>query len=172
MRAFTKGMDFERNLVYDPKEALKKIKPLNLEALILDESSYAYYKREWYDKKHHIFAKIIITQGRKSILYIFISPFINDIDKAFNKHFNIVVDVKKRGFAKVYGYKKNYRSRRENDNLEFHFDDLYLKETDIPKDIWEKYKKQSVKEKDKIERELEKTSRPKKLTLNQVLRGI
>ena len=162
MKAFGKTFNLERNTVYDPSGALSKINVLSFEALLLDEAAFGYYKREWWEKQHRTFAKIIITQGRKAICYIFVSPFVGDIDKAFVKHFDIIIDVKKRGLAKVFKYTKKYRSRREYDNIEIHMDDLILEEKNLPKADWEAYKTYSNKEKDKIEKGLESEGRKEK----------
>lgn len=171
-KIFGKKFDINKHTVYDPKQAIRKIKDIEREPFILDESSYSYYKREWYEKSHTVFSKIILTQGRKAICYIFVSPFIRDIDKSFGQHFHIIIKVKKRGLAKVFYKKRFYSEMRDKDILVF-MDDISLSKGDIPKEIWDQYDKFSNNEKDKIENELEQISLDRdKLNFKQILRRL
>ena len=164
--AFRKKFIMERHVVYEPKKMLNKISALNTEPFILDESSYAYYYKEWYQKTHIIFSKILITQGRKVLCYIFVTPKEEDIDKSFIRHFHLKFKVIRRGFAKVfYIYKR--KSLKEPG---IHMDDIRLDLGDYPKSLWDDVDVFSETEKDKIEKELTKQNKEEKINIKQILR--
>lgn len=173
LKMFGKKFSIERHTVYNAKDINLKLSRITNEPIILDESSYTYYKREWYKKPHLALSKIIFTQGRKTIAYIFVSPFINDIDKAFTKHFDIILDVKGRGFAKSYKMYKKHMAFSDRENKKWWWDDIILNIGKLPADfkqILKIYKKNSEIEKDKIEREDQKKDGSK--TFKDILRSI
>lgn len=177
MSALSKKMDCIRNCVYDPLETVTKLKDLYMEVFMLDESSSSFHKREWWKRINIAFSKIIITQGRKVLLYIFVSPFINDIDKSFTKHFDFIIDVKKRGIIKVFNVRKKHRSMKEVPVYYFHLDDVEVPLKAVPKKLWEEYKKFSHSEKDRLEdmlaSQFKNDSPEKKINdIKDILKGI
>jgi len=153
MKAFSKRIDWNKNAVYDPIETTRKITSLSEEIFMLDEASSSFHKREWFKRINIAFSKIIITQGRKTLCYIFVSPFVNDIDKSFTKHFDFIVRVQTRGNIKVFKVMKRFDSMLENrTTYQIHQDDVKVFMKDVPKKLWEDYNDFSNKEKDRIER--------------------
>ena len=126
LKVMGKEFDVSRNAIYDANIVSKKLKSLVNDCVIFDEASYSYYKREWFKRPHTSLSKVIFTQGRKTLAYIFISPFINDIDKAFTKHFDIIIYSKIRGLAKCYKMRKNHMAFTDRENKRFWWDDLNL----------------------------------------------
>ncbi len=153
MTAFGKKIDWNRNSAYDPVETSTKLMDIEKEVFMLDEASSSFHKREWYKRINIAFSKIIITQGRKVICYIFISPFVNDIDKTFTKHFDFIVRVQTRGKIRVFRVKKKYDQLNENRSTYYmHQDDVSVRMKDVPTHLWKQYQKFSNDEKDRIER--------------------
>lgn len=162
MKSFSRDLCMERNFVYDPMETLTKVNPLKQETFMLDEASSSFHRKEWFQRIHIAFDKIIITQGRKVVCYIFVSPFVNDIDKSFVKHFDYIVEVEKRAYIKVFGVKKKYASLSDKPFLRYFLDAVYIPLKTLPSDVWESYKKYSNHEKDRIEKALLKYAKPMK----------
>lgn len=162
MSSFSKELCMERNFVYDPMETLTKVNPLYQETFMLDEASASFHRKEWFQRIHIAFDKIIITQGRKVICFIFVSPFVNDIDKSFVKHFDYVVEVEKRGYVKIFGVKKKYASLADKPFMRYFLDAIYVPLKTVPAKIWNDYKRYSNQEKDRIEKQLLKYAKPKK----------
>lgn len=162
MKAFSRALDMERNFVYDPMETLTKVNPLKQETFMLDEASSSFHRKEWFQRIHIAFDKIIITQGRKVVCYIFVSPFVADIDKSFVKHFDYIVEVEKRGYVKIFGVKKKYASLADKPFMRYFLDAVYVPLKTLPSAIWGSYKEYSEKEKDRIEKALARYAKPMK----------
>lgn len=172
MKFFKRPLDIKDHLVYDANGIDNVLLNLKLDVLILDEASYMYYKREWYKRPHIDLSKIIFVQGRKALAYIFVSPFINDVDKAFTKHFDIIIYVKRRGICKIYKMKKNHMAFSDRENKRIWWDDLRLNEKKMSqefKELLEEYKRISEKEKDRIEREKDEEEGQ---NINKIFRGL
>lgn len=146
-----KKYDLNRHTAYDPKQAMKMLNDLTGEPAVLQESAYAFHFQEYYKKPNIIFSKIIITQGRKVLLYIFCSPKESDIDKKFRKHFHIKIKVIRRRIAKIY-YIKN---RKKLDDIGRFMDDVELDIRNFPRKIWEDFKLHDKMEKERIKKELD-----------------
>ena len=162
MKSFSRILCMERNFVYDPMETLTKVNPLKQETFMLDEASSSFHRKEWFQRIHIAFDKIIITQGRKVVCYIFVSPFVADIDKSFVKHFDYIVEVEKRGYVKIFGIKKKYASLADKPFLRYFLDAVYIPMKTVPSDLWNEYNDYSNKEKDRIEKALLRYARPMK----------
>lgn len=136
---------------YDPIEAITKLGDKELEPLIIDEAGSLLTKREWYKKSHIALDKIIQTQGYKTMLYIFISPFAIDIDKTFLKHFDFLIRVDDRGYFKTFQLFKKYDEFSQDKVVRRMFlDDVYLNKKVLPKELWKAYTEFSIEEKEKM----------------------
>lgn len=172
LNAFNKTFDPEKHLIYSPKDIDKKLEGMKEEVILFDEAAYSYYKRLWYKSPNTSLSKIIFVQGRRVRSYIFISPFINDIDKAFTKHFDIIIDVQKRGIAKTYKMKKKHMAFTDRENYpvwkgdikmnKYQMTDEFIKVLDI-------YKEASEKMKDELEQEY-KEDETQALSVKDILR--
>lgn len=168
-----KKFNINDNIVYGQADISVKLKQVENDVIVLDEASYSYYKREWFKKPHRFLSKIIFTQGRKSIAYIFVTPFINDVDKAFTKHFDIMISVKTRGIAKAYRIYKKHMAFTDRENRRWWWDDIKLDTKDMPiafKRLLREYKKVSEQKKDEIEQKEEMEDKEEKKTFKQILR--
>lgn len=140
-----------KHTFYDPIMAIIGLERKNLEPLLIDEAGSILTKREWYDKTHIALDKMIQTQGYKTMLYIFISPFTSDIDKTFQKHFDFQIRVDDKGRYKVFQIFKKYDEFKHEKSTRRRFlDDVRLKMTDLPGNIWKNYLHYSINEKEKM----------------------
>lgn len=145
---------------YDPLKAIIKLGGDNKVPLLIDEAGDILHKREYYEKIHQSLNKIIQTQAYKTILYVFISPFISDIDKSFIKHFDFIIRVDERGRYKAFEIIKKYDKTEDRKAIKIRFmDDVFIRMGDIPKHIWEEYKEYSIAQKEMMRKELETRER-------------
>lgn len=146
-----KKYDPLKHTFYDPIKAITGLERKNKEPLLVDEAGSILTKREWYHKTHIALDRMIQTQGYKTMLYIFISPFTSDIDKTFQKHFDFQIRVDDRGRYKAFQIFKKYDEfRQEKSTRRMFLDDVRLKMSDIPGDIWDRYLDFSINEKEKM----------------------
>lgn len=150
-RLFGKKFVVEKNTFYEPIKAIADLEHKIKEPLLIDEASDVLDVREWYEQTHQALKSIINTQAYKTMLYIFISPFIADIDKSFTKHFDFLIRVDDRGRYKTFRFVKKYDETNINKVIYKRFlDDCSITLKEVPKALWERYLDFSVKEKEKI----------------------
>lgn len=146
-----KGYDPTKNTFYYPMDAIRGLENKNKEPLMIDEAADILDAREWYEQSHQALKSIINTQAYKTMLFIFISPFIIDIDKAFRKHFDFLIVVKRKGAIKVFRYIKKYDAHDDKTVVRrMYLDDIQVNLSQIPKGVWKKYRDFSIEEKEKI----------------------
>lgn len=146
-----KKYDPENNTFYKPIEAIKGLENKFKDSLLIDEAGDVLDAREWYEQTHQALKSIINTQAYKTMMYIFISPFVIDIDKAFRKHFDFMIRVHGKGKFKVFRYVKKYDATNDNKVVTRVFlDECIINLNDVPKDIWKRYLSFSIEEKEKI----------------------
>lgn len=154
---FDKEIDYKKNIYYDPLEVLKNLKDMQDDCLMIDEASDVLDSREWYLKSHQAIKSIINVQGYKRNVFIFISPFIVDVDKTFRKHFNFVIRVDHRGSFTVFMLKQKWDEFNENKAVyKVFIDRVRIRMSDIPKEAWKEYSifSQKRKEELRVEREM------------------
>lgn len=167
----------EKNTFYKPIEAIKDLENKFKDSLLIDEAGDVLDAREWYEQTHQALKSIINTQAYKTMMYIFISPFVIDIDKAFRKHFDFMIRVHGKGKFKVFRYVKKYDATNDNKVVTRLFlDECIIDLNNVPKDIWKRYLKFSIEEKEKIrfrrvEKAESKTYRTKEHKLFGVTHG-
>lgn len=175
LKMFKKHFEAEKHMIYSPNDIDQRLEGMTEEVILFDEAAYSYYKRLWYKSPNTSLSKIIFVQGRRTRAYIFISPFINDIDKAFTKHFDIIIDVQRRGIAKTYKMKKKHMAFSDRENFPIWSGDVSLNTRKIEqgfKDVLEVYKKESERMKDQLENEYKDDEQAQALTVKQMLRRI
>ena len=146
-----KKFDPTKTTFYEPLKAIQELEYRSREALLIDEAGDVLDVREWYKQTHQALKSIINTQAYKTMLYIFISPFTVDIDKAFRKHFDFQLRVDDRGRAKAFRFIKKYDELNENRAVRRRFlDDIDIRMSMVPEEIWSKYLEFSISEKEKI----------------------
>ncbi len=146
-----KEYDPRKHTFYDPIRSIMGLENKNLEPVLVDEAGTILTKREWYKKTHIALDKMIQTQGYKTMLYIFISPFTSDIDKTFQKHFDFQIRVDDKGRYKAFQIFKKYDEfKHEKSTRRMFLDDVRLKKKNLPADIWDKYLPFSINEKEKM----------------------
>lgn len=151
LQIFSKSVELSRICFYEPYDVVKSLSPeANLDIRMIDESGVTVSKRQWYHKTHFALSTIINTQGLKAMCYIFISPFLDDIDKTFIKHFDFVIRVKRRGHYKVWQVKKHYDKMGNKAVSRLFLDDVFYDKHDLNQDIWQAYEAYSIKEKERI----------------------
>lgn len=151
MSAYGKNFEPEKNTFYEPVKTLERLDKASYEAWLVDEAGDLLNRREWYDQSHQALSSMVQTQGYKTMCYIFISPFIIDIDSNFTKHFDFVLRVDERGRFKAFQYIKRYDSIDNKKVLRRIFlDDVSLSMNCIPKDIWNRYHTYSISQKNII----------------------
>jgi hypothetical protein len=156
MQMFGKEYDPTEYTFYDPIKAISNLENKDRIPLLIDEAGGILHRREYYEKIHQSLNKIIQTQGYKTIMYIFVSPFISDIDKSFTKHFDFILRVDARGHYKAFEVVKKYDQSDNNKATYTRFmDDVRLNLSDLPNDIWEIYQEFSINEKEKMRKEIE-----------------
>lgn len=146
-----KTYDPTKHTFYDPIKSIQGLENIDKESQLIDEAGSLLTKREWYKKTHIALDRIIQTQGYKTMLFIFVSPFTSDIDKTFQKHFDFQLRVDGRGRYKAFQIFKKYDEfRQERSTRRMFLDDVRLKMSDLPKDIWDRYMKFSIDQKEKM----------------------
>lgn len=146
-----KTYDPTKTTFYEPMKAIEELEHRSKEALLVDEAGDVLDVREWYKQTHQALKSIINTQAYKTMLYIFISPFTIDIDKAFRKHFDFQLRVDDRGRVKAFRFIKKYDELNEKRAVRRRFlDDIDIRMSIVPDDIWSRYLDYSIKEKEKI----------------------
>lgn len=145
-----KPFDPTRNTFYDPLKVVRGLEQIQKEALVVDEAANVINAKEWYSKMSIALEKIIATQGYLSNCYIIVSPFSSDIAKAFRKHFDYLVFVRRRGVAVVKEIPKKYDDLKGTVPKPFSIEQIKFAKDCVPKPIWLEYEKFSKKEKEKI----------------------
>lgn len=141
------------NTFYEPNTAIQNLEGKDRLVLMVDEAGDILNRREWYKQTHQALGSIVNTQGYKTILYIFISPFILDIDSQFTKHFDFQVRVDSRGRFKTFQFMKKYDETNPQKLIRRKFlDSMSLKLEDIPGSIVKEYMEFSINEKERIRR--------------------
>ncbi len=139
---------------YDPIKSIESLGKRNKEPILVDEAGSLLTKREWYKKTHIALDKMIQTQGYKTMLYIFISPFTSDIDKTFLKHFDFQLRVDDRGHYKAFQIFKKYDEFKEEKAIKRLFlNDVKIRLKEVPKEIWDKYLDYSMMQKEKMRKD-------------------
>lgn len=175
LSVFDKQFDPEKHLIYSPKEIDSKLAGITEDVIVFDEAAYSYYKRLWYRSPNTSLSKIIFVQGRRVRAYIFISPFINDIDKAFTKHFDVIIDVQRRGIAKTYRMKKRHMAFTDRENKPKWKGDILLDTENMPDEflnVLAQYKEVSERKKDELEAEDKEEEENRNMTVKEILRRV
>jgi hypothetical protein len=127
------------------------------EARMLDEC-VELDKQEWYEQTHRALAKIIVSQGYKSLLWIMISPHLSDLSGRFHKYLDYLIRVDKRGKFKVWKFVKRYDRPDGQDFRRMFFDEVSFPDRAFNnlatrmglKNVWEEYVAFSMAEKERI----------------------
>jgi hypothetical protein len=145
--------DVSKFTFYDPVDSIGKVGEYDHEPIIIDEAGAVLNKQEWYEKVSLAMNKIIQTQAYKCNCYIFISPFGNDIAKAFRKHFDFLVFVTSRGNIIVKKIIKKYDEINDV-KIKMHFyEKIRIYKKDVPAEIWAQYDAFSKNQKEKLRKE-------------------
>lgn len=151
MNVLGKEYDPTKNTFYEPIKAIEDLGHKEKEPLLIDEAGDVLDAREWYEQTHQALKSIINTQAYKTMLYIFISPFVIDIDKTFRKHFDFLIRVDDKGRYKAFRFVKKYDELNPNKVVYKRFlDDVRVKLSSLPSDLWDSYLAYSISEKEKI----------------------
>lgn len=148
-----KKMAFDpRNITfYEPDKAMEELETKNKDVLLIDEASDVMDYQEWYKQTHRALRSMVNTQAYKNNLYIFIAPFLVQIDKSIRIHCDFEIRVTKRGVFKVWKIVKKYDADNINKaTYRVFLDDMSIKMSDVPKKVWENYKKYSFEQKEEI----------------------
>lgn len=165
---------------YDPEKAIKRLKDKEKDVVMIDEAGDVMDYQEWAKKTHRALRSMINTQAYKNNLYIFISPFIAQVDRSLRIHCDFIVHVKSRGRFLVWKYGKRYDADDIKDTTSRIFmDNGGIRMKDIPRPLWKKYLDHSIEEKEKIREArilAEKTTKPvtdieKLVEISQRVRG-
>lgn len=175
MSVLGKEYDPTKSTFYEPVKAIEDLGEKSMEPLLIDEAGDVLDAREWYEQTHQALKSIINTQAYKTMMYIFISPFVIDIDKTFRKHFDFLVRCDTKGRYKTFRFVKKYDELNPNKVVYKRFlDDVAINITSLPDRIWQRYIKYSISEKEKIRKARAKKARGKgnkKPNFFETLRG-
>lgn len=175
LKMYNKTFHADQHLIYSPNDIDQKLEGLTEEVVLFDEAAYSYYKRLWYKSPNTSLSKIVFVQGRRKRAYIFISPFINDIDKAFTKHFDVIINVQKRGIAKTYKMKKKHMAFSDRENVPIWKGDIKLDKRQLEEEfikVLQEYKEESERMKDMLESEYKDEEAAQQLSMKQILRRV
>lgn len=163
-----KRLEFDPTKItfYEPEKAMESLEEKNKDVLFIDEASDVMDYQEWYKQTHRALRSMVNTQAYKNNLYIFIAPFLVQIDKSIRIHCDFEIRVAKRGVFKVWKIVKKYDADNINNaTYRIFLDDISIRMKDVPKDIWKNYKIYSYEQKEEIrkrrlaEKEKKKTGR-------------
>jgi len=138
------------NTFYDPVESIRRIGETDKQPIMIDEAGTYLNKTDWYDRVVKAMDRIIQTQGYKCNCYIFISPFGSDIAKTFRKHFDFLIYVRKKGVIITRRIEKKYGTLKDEPIKMIRMDQILVKKSDVPIDLWEEYEKFSFGMKEKL----------------------
>lgn len=142
-RFFDTTFDPVKNTFYDPEDTIRTINDFRRQTIIIDEAGAYLNKTEWYEKITRALDKIVQTQGYLNNTYIFCSPFGSDIAKTFRKHFDRMVSIKRKGFFITKGIPKRYDDMTGKISRPYWIEQVRLKKSAVPADLWKAYDKYS-----------------------------
>lgn len=154
---YLQGKEFDpvKQTFYEPIEAVKFLKEANNTSFVLDEAGAYLNRRKWYSELNHIINATVQTMAFKTNLFIFVSPFSADLDRAIHKHIDYLLRVDYRGHFRAFGFIKKYDEfKQEKATRRFFMDDVSIPMSSLPKEIWTKYMEYSEAMKDKYRQEL------------------
>lgn len=167
------GKEFDPTKItfYDPVNAIKELKEKQRDVLMIDEAGDVMDYQEWHSKTHRALRAVINTQSYKTNVYIFISPFLHQIDKSLRVHIDYVIDVKSRGRFLAHKAKKWYMSLDANNASRlFPIDNGGITMKHVPGPIWKRYLDYSIMEKEKLrDKRLREEEENRKLTETEKL---
>jgi len=136
-----KKFDVKTNVFFDPFETIKALEKIEKEPVIIDEAGVLLGNREWWDKFHIAFDKIIQTQGYKCNCYIFVLPFAIDLDKKFRKHIDYQIIMRRRGYFSVFEFIKKYGELKQEVKAFKRIlkENIIVKKRQLPNDVWIEY---------------------------------
>ncbi len=136
---------------YEPDKAMEELDNKNKDVLLIDEASDVMDYQEWYKATHRALRSCVNTQAFKNNLYIFIAPFLVQVDKSIRIHCDFEIRVTKRGVFKVWKIVKKYDADNINKaTYRVFLDDLNIRMRDVPTETWNKYKEYSFVQKEEI----------------------
>lgn len=147
------GKDFDPSTItfYDPEKAIKTLKNKERDVVMIDEAGDVMDYQEWSKKTHRALRSMINTQAYKNNLYIFISPFVAQVDRSLRIHCDFIIHVKSRGRFLVWKYGKKYDAEDIKETTRRIFlDNGGIRMSDIPRPLWKKYLNHSIEEKEKL----------------------
>jgi hypothetical protein len=145
---YGKKYDFMKNTFYDSKEMIKNIDNYYDEPILIDEAGDILDAQEWWEKTHRAIKAMINTQRFRNNVYIFISPFLCDIDRSIRKHFDFQLTVTAHGRFKAFRYHKRYfEPDAKKAVYPIFLDDVGISLKDLPRGLFKRYDKYSVQEK-------------------------
>lgn len=148
-----KKLDFDPTQItfYEPEKAMEELENKNKDVLLIDEASDVMDYQEWYKQTHRALRSMVNTQAYKNNLYIFIAPFLVQVDKSIRIHCDFEIRVTKRGTFKVWKVVKKYDADNINKaTYRVFLDYINIKMSDVPKETWNKYKLYSFEQKEEI----------------------
>ena len=147
----SKEFDFRKHTFYDSIRAIKELKNMDHEPMLIDEAADILDPMEWFTKTQRALKSMINTQAYKGMVFIFISPFYVDVAAHIRRHFDFCLYVTARGRFKAYRYVKKFNATETKKCvLSYFLDDLGIRMSDLPKNLYEDYKTYSDGEKEKI----------------------
>lgn len=164
--------NFEKLTFYEPDKAMESLEEKNRDAMLIDEASDVIDYQEWYKQTHRALRSMVNTQAYKNNLYVFIAPFLVQINKSIRIHCDFEVRVTKRGVFKVWKIIKRYDADHiKNATYRLFLDDMSIKMSDVPKELWKQYKEFSYKKKEEIaQRRLENRDKKTKNKRDELIR--
>lgn len=148
-----KGIDFDptRITFYEPDEAMKSLEKKNRDVVFIDEASDVMDYQEWHKQTHRALRSCVNTQAYKNNLYIFVAPFLVQVDKSIRIHCDFIIRVAKRGNIKVWKINKKYDADNLNQaTYRIFLGDILIRMRDVPSETWKKYKEYSYEKKEEI----------------------
>lgn len=150
-----KNFDPRKNTFYDPMEAIRRLGDMTNDVMIIDEGGAFLNSRDWFTRINKAMDKIVQTQGYRTNLYIIISPHLSAIDKAFQIYIDFLIRVDDRGRFKAFQVFKKYdEARREKATRRMFLDDVHIKLSSMPSEVWEDYLDYSEEKKEELRKTL------------------
>jgi hypothetical protein len=164
---FSKLIDKEfkvkESCAYTLEQSVEFINKNQKATLILDEMIELAFRREWYNKSHTHFIKMINTQRIKQIIYLLIIPDIKELDISIASKCDFLVYVRTRGIYLFGKLRKKHWSFDRHQNKAVWFEKIGVSMKRVPKKIWEDYEKYSKEMKIKINERIDKEIKAKRM---------
>lgn len=98
--------------LYDVLEFLLKVRDSTRQVIMVDEANEVINVNDYHSPMNRAVASTLRTQRKRENVYIFVAPELQKLDTRVREKVDVVLDLKKKQFAKVTGYRMKHGKRK------------------------------------------------------------